>query len=281
MDALEQLHVDAAPQRRLEDAAFQGNRLEIRRALDDGATVSFWLLEECLQNRACNPQRALQSLIKEGVNVADITDDNGKTALHVCPKRCVRILIDAGVNVNAADRRGFTPLHSNISECLRRDRIRPYDTMKKLLQEGADIFARNNDDETPFDLAMTIPTRRMSVVPEQFYHFHEYEDYRRKCVTHCILKAYSNRVVEQEGDNAMHAILEAATFNEGESLDEVQLPLGNLGAKHMYSLLEMVSFENSSAISALPPLAVASSMDVPVYIIEFLLYSEPTCLAHI
>jgi len=46
MDALEQLCVDVHPLRRLEDAALQGNRLEIRRALDDGATVSFWLLEE-------------------------------------------------------------------------------------------------------------------------------------------------------------------------------------------------------------------------------------------
>ena len=52
---------------------------------------------------------------------------------------CVRLLAEAGANVNARDKDGNTPLHE----------IFLTDVEEELLKLGADVNARNNDGETP------------------------------------------------------------------------------------------------------------------------------------
>src|SRR5262249_19674919 len=52
---------------------------------------------------------------------------------------CVRLLAEAGANVNARDKNGNTPLHETFLTDLERE----------LLKLGADVNARNNDGETP------------------------------------------------------------------------------------------------------------------------------------
>lgn len=58
---------------------------------------------------------------------------------------CVRLLVQAGANVNARDFHGNTPLH---------DAYFP-DVAEELLKAGADVNARNHDGETPIFTAMS------------------------------------------------------------------------------------------------------------------------------
>jgi ankyrin repeat protein len=52
---------------------------------------------------------------------------------------CVRLLAQAGANVNARDNEGNTPLHGTFLT----------DVEEELLKLGADVNARNKDGETP------------------------------------------------------------------------------------------------------------------------------------
>jgi len=77
-------------------------------------------------------------------------DPQGKTALFSATEyrssdedgarvECVRLLAQAGANVNARDRGGNTPLHETFLT----------DVEEELLKLGADVNARNDDGETP------------------------------------------------------------------------------------------------------------------------------------
>ena len=52
---------------------------------------------------------------------------------------CLRLLAQAGANVNARDDSGNTPLHKTYL----------MDVEKELIKLGADVNARNKDGETP------------------------------------------------------------------------------------------------------------------------------------
>lgn len=77
-------------------------------------------------------------------------DNQGRTAMFVVgefrrrdrertPVECIRLMAQAGADVNARDNRGNTPLHENYS----------VDVEQELLKLGADVNARNKDGETP------------------------------------------------------------------------------------------------------------------------------------
>jgi ankyrin repeat protein len=80
----------------------------------------------------------------------EIRDREGKTAIFAAASylfgdedgaraECVRLLAQAGANVNARDDDGNTPLHETFLT----------DVEEELLKLGADVNARNKDGETP------------------------------------------------------------------------------------------------------------------------------------
>jgi ankyrin repeat protein len=80
----------------------------------------------------------------------EMRDREGKTAIFSAGEyryrdvdgarvECVRLLAEAGANVNASDNTGNTPLHETFLT----------DVEEELLKLGADVNARNDDGETP------------------------------------------------------------------------------------------------------------------------------------
>ncbi len=84
-------------------------------------------------------------LINKGVDV-NARDNQGKTPLHFAEANITELLLDAGADVNARDNRGWTPLHS----AAHGDRV---EKVKLLLEQGANPRLKDNAGNTPLDIA--------------------------------------------------------------------------------------------------------------------------------
>jgi len=81
-------------------------------------------------------------LITTGADVNGVNGMSAATALHEAKPATARLLIAYGAHVNAADRKGRTPLHRAASEGL-------LEVAELLLQAGADVNVRAEDGATP------------------------------------------------------------------------------------------------------------------------------------
>ncbi|MDR1480431.1 MAG: ankyrin repeat domain-containing protein [Planctomycetaceae bacterium] len=104
----------------------------------------------------------LPPLIQCGYSV-DSRDGFGSTLLHVAASwnkpDLVRILIENGADVNAKDNNGATPLHDSMEQ-----NGVYVDVMNMLIEAGADVDAKDNFGMTPLDVAY--PSRKKINVQE-------------------------------------------------------------------------------------------------------------------
>ena len=95
----------------------------------------------------------IKLLIDAGANL-EAVDLNGYTPLQFAANfanaEIVSLLVDAGANVNAVTNYGSTALHLAASDCV-----------EVLLAAGADVNVRTNSGRTPFDYAIAHDHRHM------------------------------------------------------------------------------------------------------------------------
>ena len=84
-------------------------------------------------------------------------DEKGRTALHYAVEvKIVRLLIEKGVDVNAADVRGHTALHLAITE-------KRLETVRELIKSGGNVNAEEYGNKcTPLHLACMVGRKRNS-----------------------------------------------------------------------------------------------------------------------
>ena len=120
-------------------------------ATDDGRVACF----ELLRDAGANLEARLGG------------NSRGSTVLHYAAKgypRVLSLLVEAGVNVNAANESGYTPLHW----AARGDFRSSTDCLEVLLKAGAAVNVKSNNFvggpesfKTPFDVALKRGNRRM------------------------------------------------------------------------------------------------------------------------
>ncbi|QOI90163.1 hypothetical protein QKU58_gp025 [Pyramimonas orientalis virus] len=109
------------------------------------------LLEAIMYN---NIRQIAHEIVANG---ADINNNNNYdlfygTPIHYatkqkCDSMTIKFMLYAGANINATDYYGDTPLHEVI-------RDNDIDRVNILVTMGADIYQKNNDNETPLELSI-------------------------------------------------------------------------------------------------------------------------------
>ena len=139
-------------------AAFIPDLATVRRLLESGAdpnesndghTVLMEALQEPEKFFDDDSYAVVKLLIEAGADV-DAADREQRTPLHfaVCPgPRAVALLLDAGANPNLKDADGLTPLH----ECVN---FSAAEVARQLLAAGADPSARDGDGKTAYERAL-------------------------------------------------------------------------------------------------------------------------------
>ena len=107
---------------------------------------------------AYNGVLCVKLLIEAGADL-EAVDRDGYTPLHLCPARTtnfqiVSLLVEAGANVNAVNNYGSTALHYAYANC---DAVY---LVELLLAAGASVNVRNASGRTPFDTVLDWDRRR-------------------------------------------------------------------------------------------------------------------------
>ncbi|EAL68440.1 ankyrin repeat-containing protein [Dictyostelium discoideum AX4] len=113
----------------------------------------------CQKFRSPNCQEPFSIFLKKGVNV-NAQNKNGETPLHksifnnTVRLLMVNMLLDAGAEVNVLNSRGESPLHFAV-------RLGREDLVSVLVKAGADITIKGNEKKTCYELSLTIGNQRV------------------------------------------------------------------------------------------------------------------------
>ena len=141
------------------DAAFQfKNKSALILALQRGATVTDEDLIKAVENHF---EEAIPILLKQNLN-ASVVDSEGNTLLHFITNQynggdedLMDILFDAGVNINAKNKEGETPLHWAVKAGIKNKVL-----IEKLIQHGALPEAKTISNKSVSDYADSKQTRQ-------------------------------------------------------------------------------------------------------------------------
>ena len=153
---------------RIHGAARRADVETLRRLLDQGVSPDTVdgtnyritpLFVLCSNNEGAMDDRvACFKLLRDaGANLEATTGQDGITVLHYAAQgypRILSLLVEAGVNVNVANKSGYTPLHwAALSDVY-------IEHVELLLKAGAAVNVVSRHEGTPFDVAITQGHRR-------------------------------------------------------------------------------------------------------------------------
>jgi ankyrin repeat protein len=139
-----------------------GDTEAVQRHIRWGVNVTTWRDAEettVLHWAACSRHAdVVELLLAEGIDV-DARDSLGETPLHYVgdTSDVAALLIAGGANVNAKDIDGRTPLHSAVSHGYK-------DVVALLIAEGSDINAKDNSGDTPLRVALVAGHRQAAAL---------------------------------------------------------------------------------------------------------------------
>lgn len=181
---------------------------EVKQAISEGYDVNFATQEQGFAPlahfaTAHNDLSSLKLLQEAGANL-NLTDNNGQTTAHkAIGKEMINYLAQNNVNLNQQDKNGMTPLIHIVST-----HNRPYDyktrqyidTIEPLIRAGANIDMKDNAGKTVYDYADAMDMRLIRLTEQQMR-----EEYQTKAAnndldeeTKQIIEHVKQQKIEQE-----------------------------------------------------------------------------------
>ena len=218
-------------------------------------------------------------LMDRGANVCATISQSGMTALMFASEggllEVVRILLEADVDVDARDEHQQTALHHAADSA-------SIEVVRELVVEhNANIFAVSNIEKTPFDVAIDSGYG----VVDGFLILQYGRD-----VGDFLLEQYGNKLTQDFGRRAIHAILGAAKYSYSFDEDDefhpplnplrIRLPLGELTLDHFDMLLHSLDTDliRNRDDSGMLPIHVACRANAPVEVLFVLVEMDPATL---
>ncbi|KAL3862651.1 hypothetical protein ACJMK2_008605 [Sinanodonta woodiana] len=143
-------------------ACKKGNIYAVKRLLDMGADINDQRENTghtCLHLAVYNNRRDIVDYLLKMPNIQkDCRTKEGQTALHIATKEglfeIIKLLVESGLDINGVDNNGNTSLHFTVTREVNDEDVTPAETIVRyLVQNGADVNIRNQDEQTAFDLA--------------------------------------------------------------------------------------------------------------------------------
>jgi ankyrin repeat protein len=124
---------------------------------DQGMTPIMWTRSRVPAAREADALECLRLLAKAGANLDARTASSRQTALHQAAELgnvvFVREMVKLGANVRVRMCDGSTPLHMACKALLPAKALEPAEIAKILIEAGADIQAKNDEGQTPEEIA--------------------------------------------------------------------------------------------------------------------------------